>query len=206
MYRGIFSYTPRTKIIRTTADRFQNSVYLNRWADIQNMKEASRVINILTKYGIQDSVDLENHALSDFARMGALSEELNTLHTQVEDLTAKIKTARTYQKYKPIMDELKLLAGRKQLKFANAHADEITQYKKASKQLKEWFPDGSIPTPESMERKCDRLSEQRKEKHEQYKALKTQTSELNYARQALDDYLRNERALQEQKRKKGDLE
>ena len=75
-----------------------------------------------------------------------------------------------------------------------------------SKQLKEWFPDGSIPTPESMERKRDRLSEQRKEKHEQYKALKTQTSELNYARQALDDYLRNERALQEKKRKKGDLE
>ena len=104
------------------------------------------------------------------------------------------------------MDELKLLAGRKQLKFANTHADEITQYKKASKQLKEWFPDGSIPTPESMERKRDRLSQQRKEKHEQYKALKAQTSELNYARQALDDYLRNERALQEQKRKKGNLE
>ena len=104
------------------------------------------------------------------------------------------------------MDELKLLAGRKQLKFANAHADEITQYQKASKQLKEWFPDGSIPTPESMERKRERLSEQRKEKHEQYKILKAQNNELNYARQALDDYLRNERALQEQKRKKGDLE
>ena len=206
MYKGIVNYTPRTKIIMTTAEKFQDSPYLNRWADIQNMKEASRVINILTKYGIQDSEDLENRTLADYARMGALSEELNTLHTQIEDLSVKIKTARTYQRYKPIMDELKLLAGRKQLKFANAHADEITQYQKASKQLKEWFPDDSIPTPESMERKRDRLSEQRKEKHEQYKILKVQNNELNYARQALDDYLRNERALQEQKRKKGDLE
>ena len=153
-----------------------------------------------------DQVILENHALSDFARMGALSEELNTLHTQTEELSAKIKTARTYQKYKPIMDELKLLAGRKQLKFANAHADEITQYKKASKQLKEWFPDGSIPTPESMERKQEKLIQDCQSKHENYKAMKSQISELNYARQALDDYLRNERVLQEQKRKKGDLE
>jgi hypothetical protein len=104
------------------------------------------------------------------------------------------------------MDELKLLAGRKQLKFANAHADEITQYKKASKQLKEWFPDGSIPTPESMERKQEKLIQDRQSKHENYKAMKSQISELNYARQALDDYLRNERVLQEQKRKKGDLE
>ena len=206
MYRGIVSYTPRTKIIRTTADRFQNSFYLNRWADIQNMKEASRVINILTKYEIQDNIDLENHALSDYARMGALSEELNTINTQIEDLSAKIKTARTYLKYKPIMDELKALTERKKKKFSESHADEINCFRKVSKQLKEWFPDGSIPTPESMERKQEKLIQDRQSKHENYKAMKSQISELNYARQALDDYLRNERVLQEQKRKKGDLE
>ena len=36
--------------------------------------------------------------------------------------------------------------------------------------------------------------------------LKAQVNELNYARQALDDYLKNERDLLEQKRKKSDLE
>ena len=104
------------------------------------------------------------------------------------------------------MDELKALTERKKKKFSESHADEIVRYRKASKQLKEWFSDGSIPTPESMERKREKLIQDRQSKHEQYKALKAQTSELNYARQALDDYLRNERALQEQKRKKGDLE
>ena len=57
-----------------------------------------------------------------------------------------------------------------------------------------------------MERKRNKLLEQRKEKHENYRALKEQNAELNYARQALEDYLKNEREVQEQKRKKGDLE
>ena len=206
MYKGVLNYTPRTKIIKTTAEKFQDSFYLNRWADIQNMKEASRVINILTKYEIQDNIDLENHALSDYARMGALSEELNTINTQIEDLSAKIKTARTYLKYKPIMDELKALTERKKKKFSEVHADEINCFHKVSKQLKEWFPDGSIPTPESMERKQEKLIQDRQSKHENYKAMKSQISELNYARQALDDFLKNERDLQEQKRKKSDLE
>lgn len=163
----------------------QDSVYLNRWADIQNMKEASRVINILTKYGIQDSVDLENHALTDYARMGTLSEELNSLNTQIEDLSAKIKSAHTYLKYKPIMEELKSLDGRKQLKFANAHADEISQYKRASQQLKDWFPSSNIPTPQSMEHKREKLIQERQAKHETYKEMKSQIKELNYARQSL---------------------
>jgi len=206
MYKGVLNYQPRTKIIRTTAENFQDSVYLNRWADIQNMKEASRVINILMKYGVQDSIDLENRALTDYARMGTLSEELNTLNTQIQDLSAKIKSAHTYLKYKPIIEEMKTLPERKKKKFAEVHADEIARYRKASQQLKEWFPDGSIPTPDSMERKREKLIQERQSKHETYKSLKSQISELNYARQALSDYLKNELEISQLKRKKSELE
>ncbi|MCM1228477.1 MAG: relaxase/mobilization nuclease domain-containing protein, partial [Clostridium sp.] len=61
MYKGIINYTPKTKIIRTDTDKMQNSYGLRRWADLQNMKEASRVINILTKYGIENNSALANY-------------------------------------------------------------------------------------------------------------------------------------------------
>ena len=110
-------------------------------------------------------------------------------------------------KYKPIMDEMKTLTGRKKIKFSETHADEIARYRKASQQLKEWFPDGSIPTPDSMERKQEKLIQERQSKHETYKFLKSQISELNYARQALSDYLKNEREISQLKKKKrSDLE
>ena len=206
MYKGITNYTPRTKIIRTDTNKMQNSYGLRRWADISNIKEASRVINILTKYGIEDNTTLENSALSDYTKMGALSENLNSLNTKIEDLSVKIKTAQKVQKLKPIIDKSKALTGRKKDKFENEHQAEIMAYHKAVRKLKEYFPDGRFPSPESLEKKRNALMQERSDKNDEYTVLKSQIKELNYARQALSDYLKNERDVQERKRKKGDLE
>lgn len=206
MYKGIMNHTLKTKIIRTDTDKMQNSYGLRRWADISNMKEASRVINILTKYGIENSADLENSALADYARMGALSENLNSLNTKIEDLSVKIKTAQKVQKFKPIIDQSKTITGRKKDKFENEHQAEFTAYHKAVRQLKEYFPDGRFPSPQSLEKQRNALMQERSEKNNDYIVLKSQIKELNYARQALSDYLKNERDVQEKKRRKDDLE
>lgn len=42
--------------------------------------------------------------------------------------------------------------------------------------------------------------------NEKYSVLKSEIKELNYARQTLDDYFRNERNTQEMKKKKDELE
>lgn len=206
MYKGIMNYTPKTKIIRTDTDKMQNSYGLRRWADISNMKEASRVINILTKYGIEDNASLENSALADYARMGALSENLNSLNTKIGDLSVKLKTAQKVRKFKPIIDQSKALTGRKKDKFENEHQAEFSAYHKAVRQLKEYFPDGHFPSPESLEKKRNALMQERSDKNNDYTVLKSKIKELNYARQVLSDYLKNERDVQERKRKKGDLE
>lgn len=206
MYNGIVKHPKRTKIIRTDTTKMQGSYGLKKWADIQNMKEASKVINILTKYGVEDNVDLENKALTDFAKMAALSEELNSLNTRIEDLSLKIKTAETYVKFKPFADEMKTLDGRKKDKFAKVHADKISKFKKAKDMLFQMFPDGRTLSPESMSKKRNALIKERSEKNEEYKQLKSRVNELNYARQSLNEYIRNERDVLQHKRKKGDLE
>ncbi|MDE6035585.1 MAG: relaxase/mobilization nuclease domain-containing protein, partial [Ruminococcus sp.] len=135
MYKGVITYIPKTDIIRTDTDKMQFSSGLERWADIKNMQEASRVINILTKYKIENNEHLESVALTDYSKIGALSEELNSLNTQIEDLSLKIKTARKIQKYKSITDELKTLSGRKKSKFEKEHQAEISGYNQAVKQM-----------------------------------------------------------------------
>ena len=204
MYKGVMTYTPKTDIIRT--DKMQFSSGLERWADIKNMQEASRIINILTKYKIENNEHLESVALTDYSKIGALSEELNSLNTQIEDLSLKIKIARKIQKYKSVTDELKTLSGRKKSKFEKEHQAEISGYNQTVKQMKEFFPDGHFPTSESMDKKRNALIQERSEKNKEYSDLKFTIAELNYARQTLADYLRNERNVQEMKRKKGDLE
>ncbi len=67
MYKGVMTYTPNTNIIRTDTEKMQFSSGLERWADIKNMQEASRIINILTKYKIENNEHLESVALTDYA-------------------------------------------------------------------------------------------------------------------------------------------
>ncbi|MDE6672790.1 MAG: hypothetical protein K2K16_11435 [Ruminococcus sp.] len=57
-----------------------------------------------------------------------------------------------------------------------------------------------------MDKKRNVLIQERSEKNKEYSDLKSTVAELNYARQTLADYLRNEKNVQEMKCKKGDLE
>lgn len=72
------SYTPRTKIIDTSSEKFQEAKGLERWADIQNMKEAAKVIDILTQYHIGSTSEVQPAAITASMHRAKLVEELNT--------------------------------------------------------------------------------------------------------------------------------
>ena len=176
---------------------------LKRWADIQNMKDASKVINILTEYGVNDSIELENLALAKMKEMGVATAKLNTLNTKIQDLSQVIKLIQTRKKYLLIVNELKELSGRKRTKFENTHLDELTAYKNANSKLKEIFPDSQLPKLETLENEKTALTEERSKLNEVYKKVRADSDKLNYARQALEAY-RNKVASEEKSRKATD--
>ena len=165
---------------------------LRRWADIQNMKNASKVINILTEYGVNDSIELENLALAKMTEMGLASGKLNTLNTKIQDLSQIIKLMQTRKKYAPVVREWKELSGRKRTKFENEHYDELSAHKNATAKLKEFSPDGKPPTLEELEKEKTALTEERSKLNDAYKKVRADSDKLNYARQALEEY-RHER-------------
>ena len=165
---------------------------LRRWADIQNMKNASKVINILTEYGVNDSIELENLALAKMTEMGLASGKLNTLNTKIQDLSQIIKLMQTRKKYAPVVREWKELSGRKRTKFENEHYDELSAHKNATAKLKEFYPDGKPPTLEELEKEKTALTEERSKLNDAYKKVRADSDKLNYARQALEEY-RHER-------------
>lgn len=206
MFKGVISYTPKTKIIATDTEKIQGSLGLYKWADLKNKKELSRAINIASQYCAEDNLNLENILHLKYRNQGVLSEKLNHIKTEIDDLELKIKTARTVQKLKPVSDQSRGLSGRKKDKFDEEHGSELKAFSKAVRQLREWFPDGRIPTPEIMEKKRNTLLQECSELNEKYSVLKSEIKELDYVRQTLDDYFRNERNTQEMKKKKDELE
>lgn len=124
---------------------------------------------------------------------------MNHIKTEIDDLKLKIQAAKTVQKYSCVFEQSRSLTGHRKDRL------ELQAYTKALRWLKEWFSDGRIPTPESMDKKRSTLLQECSELNQQYSVLKSEIKELNYARQTLDDYFRNERNNQLRK-KKGELE
>lgn len=71
-YKYQMSHRPTARIIRTTAEKFQQSQGLTNWADRENMKAASKAINEMTADNTTLE-ELETAALTAFSERMPLS-------------------------------------------------------------------------------------------------------------------------------------
>ncbi len=102
---GISGRNIRTKIIDTSNDVFQTSKGLLHWADIQNMKEASRLINYLTTHNLHSQEELEKSATSTYNDRMVIVSRLNSYQNRINELSDVIKVLRTYKKHKPVHEQ-----------------------------------------------------------------------------------------------------
>lgn len=203
---GQLAKQPRTKIIDTSQDKFQAAKGLERWADIQNMKEASRVLNILAAHQISDQKELEATAITEQSRRMKIVSDLNQMQKEIDALSDRIKLVHAYQKYKPVHDEYGRQSPLFKKSYAKKFASDLQKFEDAKANLKAAYPDGKVPSAEVLTKRRTALIEQRNAKNDEYKTLTAELKELEYARQTVADYLKNERDVQQQKKKRNDLE
>lgn len=177
----------RTKIIDTTTERMQQSKGLQRWADIQNMKEVSKILNILTAKGIADQTELENRSIASYGERVELVGKLNDLQAQIDDVSDSIRLINQYYKYKPIKDEYRQSTFKK--KFVKEHEKELKNYDSAVAGMSAKFPDRKVPSIESLQEKKKKLISERNTKNAEYKKIVAELKELDYVRQTIQDYL-----------------
>lgn len=171
----------------------------------ENMKRTAKALNQLTEYTEKDRESIEKKLFAAHTQIGFWVEKLNSLKTEIDDLDEKIKVARKVQKLKPVMDKLNTLSGREKKRFESEHQAEISDYRKSVKHLKEMFPSGNVPTPETMEKKRNALAEERSVKHDEYLSLKAKVSELEKAHKTVDDFLRQEKTAAKKRKKETEL-
>ncbi len=192
------------KIICT--DEMQLSSGLQRWADLQNMKNASKIINTLTKYNVYDKKDLKGKCFSGMAVRGVIVGQLEPLQKEISELKKKKQAVVTLLKHKPVIDELRTLSGRKKSKFEKEHQEEISIYNQALKQLQEYFPDNCFPNVSFLDKKISEKTAEFDKLNKQYNEVVARNKELEYCRQQLDEYIRQEERQNQQKKRNLQLE
>ena len=203
---GELSYKPRTKIINTANDKFASSVGLERWAKIQNMKEASRLINFLTNRNISDGTELEARSITEYSHRMKIVSELNKLQTDIDRISDTIKDVHAYKKYKKVSDDYKHHNAVSRKSYAKKFASQLKKFEIAKANLLVSYPNKKVPSADVLAKEKERLIQQRNEKNDEYKAIVSELKELDFARNTIADYLQNERDVEEQKKKHSDLE
>lgn len=180
--------TPKkSKLIDTSQEKFQQSKGLERWADIKNMQEVSKLINLLSEYNVSSQEELENKAIERYGERVQLVGELNAISRNIGDVDDSIKLLQAYMKYKPVNDEYK--ASKNKKKFVAEHEKELRKYDKIKEDLLVLYPNRKLPNLEKLYTRKSELIAKRKEKNSEYKKIVAELEKLDNARTTIQEYL-----------------
>lgn len=94
MFRNGESQKQRTSVIDTTQEKFRNAKGLSNWANIQNMKNASEMINLLTNLGVSNTDELESKSINNFQKRMLLVNQLNNTQHEIDVVSDVLKNLR----------------------------------------------------------------------------------------------------------------
>ncbi len=208
-YKYQMSHTPKAKIIRTTADRFMQSQGLINWAERENMKAASKALNEMTASN-SALEELETADHTAFAQRMAASTAMSKLKERWDKIQELLPLVEDFTKYIDIHKRYKSLTGREQKKYGKQCFYELSEYDRLLAKIREFVPEGKIPSPDLLNKKLEDIQKQYNEQSTVYDAAKKESDRLAQqiqkkwqSQKTLDRYLQNE---QENKRKKSTLE
>ena len=204
-YKGIMLYTPKTKV-RVITPKAEENKFVRDAIDRENMKITSKALNTLAKYGVTTD-EAKTASITAYSKRFALVQELNRLSTEIKSLEERVETLRKYREVKPIHQEYLSLSGRKKEKFKKENSESLAEHHTLTQKILEWYPDGTTPSVEKFEKMIADLTAQRVQKNIEYKAADQKARELSEAAREIEQYLRQEKSRdQQKKRKRNDLE
>ena len=190
------SFEHRTGLIDTTTERMQKSPQLKQWAEIRNMQEVSKQLNILTNSKLKN----ENEGIE-------ISENLSKINRGVDVLSGVIHNLETVKKHKPIVLELqelqsKMFSKKKAQAFEKEHEKELAEYQRADNLLRtvkheHCVKNGKYLPISELKSQLDELRADREVLDTRRKNLKKELVEINKAYQEVQEYLGRNPELRE---------
>ena len=208
-YKYQMSHSPKAKIIRTTAERFQQSQGLQNWADRENMKVASKALNEMTASN-STIEELESAAHRALAKFTVSSAPMFSMSDRLHEIDEQIPIIEKFNKFHPYHKKYVSLEGKAKTKYKSDHSYELSEYREVYQKMKELFPDGNPPKLKDLRAERETVQKEYDELCAERTAYKKEADRLSrLARQKRDSqktvqrYLQNEQAA---KRKKNQLE
>lgn len=188
MYREAAQKPPKDNIRFVQMDKkVQSSEGLRRWALLQNMQSASKLLNQLAEKEINSKEELNGKILGLYDDRIDITDEIKSAEKEITTLEQNIRIINDYQTLLPIHKEYSELRGHKQERFGRDHESELIQYNMSKKAAKSLLQDnGKLPNVQTLQRRYDELIDKKATLMKQYGEIKAKITELERLKNSLD--------------------
>ncbi len=172
-------------------DKISQSQGLTNWALVQNMKNASRILNALAEKNITSEEQLKEKIIDLYDYRLDVQEEIKGVEAQMSALSVNLKNLKSYRDLKPINDRYNQAKNKD--KFFRGHEDELQLYGLAKESVKNLIKDnGKLPAITVLEKQYEALTQQKSELMKKYKDTKKEITELEKLKDNLEKMQQNE--------------
>lgn len=155
----------------------QASEGLRRWAMLQNMQNASVLLNQLAERGIESEDGLNQRILSLYDDRIDITDEIKSAEKEMTELSQNIRTINDYLNLKPVNEQYKKAKNKDA--FYRSHESELLIFDSAKKTAKALLKDnGRLPNPQMLQKRYDELKDEKAELMKQYGAANSEISEM----------------------------
>lgn len=164
---------------------------LKRWAMLQNMKNATKLINEMTEQGYTDTKQVENRMVDLYDTQLDITREIKHTESEISERKLALKKVKTYLELKPINAEYK--SAKNKENFYREHEDELLLFDAAKSEVKPLLTEsGKLPATASLEKEIAELEKKKAELMSSYKSIKAEISEVRKLRKQLENLAQNE--------------
>lgn len=166
-------------------EKIQSSEGLRRWALLQNMQSASKLLNLLAEKEINSKKELNNRILGLYDDRIDITDEIKSAEKEITELTRNIRTINDYISLKPANEQYKNAKNKD--KYFREHESELRIFDSAKKAVKSLVQDnGKLPNPQTLQKRLSELKERKSALIKRYNETKTEIFELEGLKKSVD--------------------
>lgn len=158
---------------------------LKRWAMLQNMKNASTLINELAKQGIDNREQLQNRMVDLYDSQLDIIRAIKKCEREISEKQLAVKKIKTYLELKPVYSEYK--SAKNKERFFRDHEDKLHLYDAAKAEVKPLLNEnGKLPSTANLEKEIAELGKRKATLLESYSKIKSEITEVKKQQKQLE--------------------
>lgn len=158
---------------------------LKRWAMLQNMKNASKLINEMTEQGYGNLKQVEERMVDLYDSQLDITRAIKRKEQEISERQLAFKKVSTYLELKPINAEYN--SAKNKEKFLREHEDELLLYDAAKAEVKLYLNEnGKLPATANLEKEIAEFEKEKAALMDSYSKIKAEIAEVRKMRKQLE--------------------